>query len=184
MPPGPYPPGPVPPGNAPVYSPGATATFPPVEPIGTRPMMTPPAPQQAPAVGGGGQVTRQRQPAPTTRYRPPAGADRRSNRYQGSTALGGSSLSTTLATPYQPSSLMTSLSSSLSPSSTDSKSSQAASSVFGAVSAIPLPDDIVTEVRFHLRNGHEVEAVRLVCERLDVGLLEATKTVRSYGDGS
>ncbi|MEJ7629123.1 MAG: hypothetical protein WKF54_05970 [Nocardioidaceae bacterium] len=105
-------------------------------------------------------------------------------RYQGSTALAGSALNTSLATPYQPSSLLTSLSSSLSSSATDTPPKLAPSSVFGQVSAIALPDGIATQVRFHLRNGHEVEAVRLVCHQLDVGLLEATKTVRSYGDGS
>jgi hypothetical protein len=45
---------------------------------------------------------------------------------------------------------------------------------------ISLPVEVADLVRFHLRNGHEVEAVRLVCDRMNVGLLEATKTVRSY----
>ena len=51
---------------------------------------------------------------------------------------------------------------------------------FGGIEVIPLPDEVAEQVRYHLRNGHEVEAVRLVCDTMNVGLLEATKTVRSY----
>jgi hypothetical protein len=100
--------------------------------------------------------------------------------YQGSTAVTSSSLDTTLSTPYQPSSLMTSLSSSLSTSLTDSPPRMPTSPVLSGIAVISLPVDIADRVRFHLRNGHEVEAVRLVCDRMNVGLLEATKTVRSY----
>ncbi len=100
--------------------------------------------------------------------------------YQGSTAVSGSSLSTTLVTPYQPTSLMTSLSSSLSSSLTDSPPRVARTAAFSGVEIISLPAEVADQVRFHLRNGHEVEAVRLVCDTMNVGLLEATKTVRSY----
>jgi hypothetical protein len=56
----------------------------------------------------------------------------------------------------------------------------ATSQVLSGVAAVSLPVEVVEQVRFHLRNGHEVEAVRLVCDTMNVGLLEATKTVRSY----
>jgi len=104
--------------------------------------------------------------------------------YQGSTAVSGSALSTTLATPYQPTSLMTSLSSSLTTSLTDTPPRMTKSTAFAEIAVVSLPVEVAERVRFHLRNGHEVEAVRAVCDTMNVGLLEATKTVRSYGDGS
>ena len=100
--------------------------------------------------------------------------------YQGSTAVSSTSLNTTLVTPYQPTSLMTSLSSSLSSSLTDSPPRMTTTSAFGQVAVISLPVEVAERVQFHLRNGHEVEAVRVVCDTMNVGLLEATKTVRSY----
>ncbi len=187
-----------PPGDAAVYAPGDSPTYAPVAAIGSRPAITS-APQQAPPP----QEPKSRrdydadyQPAYAslteiaTARRDQEMIDRDARRasrtspeqapYQGSTAVSSTSLNTTLAMPYQPSSLMTSLSSSLSSSLTDSSPKPETSAVFGGVAVVALPTEVAELVRFHLRNGHEVEAVRVVCDTMDVGLLEATKTIRSY----
>jgi len=184
------------PGDSATYQPGGSATYAPARAVGYQPVAGPPAPQ-APAMSTAPST-------PDSDYQPPYASlvdaatawrdqsiidkDQRNAArqapehapYQGSTAISGSSLATTLGSPYQPSSLMTSLSSSLSSSLTDSPPKPETSAVFGEVSVVALPNEVADLVRFHLRKGHEVEAVRVVCDTMDVGLLEATKTVRSY----
>jgi hypothetical protein len=101
---------------------------------------------------------------------------------EGSTAISSTSLNTTLVTPYQPSSLMTSLSSSLTSSLFDTPTTVPASAALGAVPAVALSPDVEDDVVILLREGNEVEAVRIVIDRMNVGLLEATTAVRSYAD--
>jgi hypothetical protein len=186
------------PGDSPTYTPGNSPTYAPAGQIGSRPAMTAPAPMQGPQSTTAPQRDGDQSFQPTyaslteiaTAWRDQAVIDldqRTAARtapeqapYQGSTAVTSTSLSSTLFAPYQPSSLMTSLSSSLSSSLMDSPPRMATSQVLSDVAAISLPVEVVEQVRFHLRNSHEVEAVRLVCDTMNVGLLEATKTVRSY----
>src|SRR6478609_12023806 len=122
------------PGNPAVHQPGNPSTYAPVGAVGPVPMPLPPARQQPPALeatwlptaDGGYQpayatatemvtawrdqqvvVADQRQAARTDPQQPPSA---------GSTAITSTALNTTLAMPYQPSSLMSSLSTTLSSS--------------------------------------------------------------------
>lgn len=186
------------PGDSPTFAAGNSPTYAPATQLGSRPVVTPPSQQRAPRLpptpardgDTAFQPTYASLTEMATAWRDQAviDMDRRNAArtapeqapYQGSTAVSSTSLNTTLVTPYQPSSLITSLSSSLSSSLTDSPPRTGTTSAFGEVDVISLPGEVVAQVRFHLRNGHEVEAVRLVCDTMNVGLLEATKTVRSY----
>jgi hypothetical protein len=185
------------PGDSPTYAPGDSVTYAPAGAVGSRPVITPPAPQPPPPAqtapqdyDGGFQPTYATLTELRTARRDQAVIDRDQRREsrispeqaprQGSTAVSSTSLNTTLATPYQPSSLMTSLSSSLSSSLMDAPPRAASTAAFADIAVVSLPYDVAEQVRIHLRNGHEVEAVRVVCDTMNVGLLEATKTVRSY----
>jgi hypothetical protein len=191
-------------GGPATYAPGDSPTYAPVGAVGYQPVITPPAQVPAPPATNAEPPPVQWQSAPDEAFQPAyatltemqtarrdqAVIDRDRRRaartapeqapFQGSTAISSTALNTTLATPYQPTSLVSSLSSSLSSSLTDSPPRSTSTTAFLDIQAIALPDEITDQVRFHLRNGHEVEAVRLVCDSMNVGLLEATKTVRSY----
>jgi hypothetical protein len=100
----------------------------------------------------------------------------------GSTAIESTALDTTLATPYQPSSLFTSTSSSLSSSLFDSaiEPSQTMGTLLDVVTTVTLPKELREQVVLLLREGNQVEAVRIVIDELDVSLLEASKAVQAY----
>ncbi|HSS68222.1 MAG TPA: hypothetical protein VLK34_06690, partial [Nocardioidaceae bacterium] len=52
-------------------------------------------------------------------------------------------------------------------------------SIVAGPQTVALPPDIRQQVLDLMALGHEVMAVRLVCDEMDVGILDAQKTVRS-----
>jgi hypothetical protein len=173
------------PGNAPTYQPGnATTEPPPMAPPpssrGRRPGRTPTQPAYATRTEQ--QTARRNQAVIDRDARETARTEPTQAPYQGSTAISSTSLNTSLVMPYQPTSLMSSLSSSLSSSLFDTGPRRETSAAFGSVVVVSLPSDVEEQVRVFMGRGSEVEAVQLVVDKMDVGILEATKTVRGYVD--
>lgn len=44
---------------------------------------------------------------------------------------------------------------------------------------VPLPGDLEVRVMEFMRQGHEVGAVRLLCDELDIGIIDARHTART-----